>query len=155
MAREKYFRMLGHQHGSTDLSKNENKKWLRSPAQTTDGCVYARMPMGSAYVQRIPLCAALFFDLQAYPDMKNNKILFYRFSPLARLNRIWRCNTISFASKFKLYKSLVTPILLYDCETRTLLVDSEKKKYSGFQNHINEGTSPRLLLGAQDHRLGA
>ena len=26
-------------------------------------------------------------------------------------NRIWRCNTISFASKFKLYKSLVTPIL--------------------------------------------
>ena len=24
----------------------------------------------------------------------------------ARLNRIWRCNTISFASKFKLYKSL-------------------------------------------------
>ena len=29
---------------------------------------------------------------------------------MARLNRIWRCNTISFASKFKLYKSLVTSI---------------------------------------------
>ena len=29
------------------------------------------------------------------------------------LNRIWQCNTISFASKFKLYKSLVTSILLY------------------------------------------
>ena len=34
---------------------------------------------------------------------------------MARLNRIWRCNTISFASRFKLYKSLVTPILHYDC----------------------------------------
>ena len=47
---------------------------------------------------------------------------------MARLNRIWRCKTISFASKFKLYKSLVTSILLYGCETWTLLADSEKKK---------------------------
>ena len=29
-----------------------------------------------------------------------------------RLSRVWRCNTISFASKFKLYKSLVASILL-------------------------------------------
>ena len=36
---------------------------------------------------------------------------------MARLNRIWRCNTISSASKFKLYKSLVTSILLYSYET--------------------------------------
>ena len=40
--------------------------------------------------------------------------------------RIWRFNTISFASKFKLYKSLVTSILIYGCETWTLLADSEK-----------------------------
>ena len=33
-------------------------------------------------------------------------------SAMARLNRILRCNTISFASKFKLYKSLVASILL-------------------------------------------
>ena len=32
---------------------------------------------------------------------------------MARLNRIWRCSTISFASKFKLYKSLVSSILHY------------------------------------------
>ena len=32
---------------------------------------------------------------------------------MARLNRIWRCSTISLASKFKLYKSPVTSILLY------------------------------------------
>ena len=37
------------------------------------------------------------------------------------------CNTISFASKFKLYKSLVTSILLYGCEAWTLLADSEKR----------------------------
>ena len=36
---------------------------------------------------------------------------------MARLNRIWWCSTISFASKFKLYKSLVTSILLYGRET--------------------------------------
>ena len=53
---------------------------------------------------------------------------------MARSNRIWRCNTISFASKFNLYKSLVTFILLYCCETWTLLADSEKKKDPGFRN---------------------
>ena len=31
---------------------------------------------------------------------------------MARLNRIWQCNTISSASKFKLYRSLVNTILL-------------------------------------------
>ena len=46
---------------------------------------------------------------------------------VARPNRIWQCNAISFASKFKLYKSLVTSILLYGCETRTLLVTLRKE----------------------------
>ena len=46
---------------------------------------------------------------------------------MARLNRIWRSNTNSFASKFMLYKSLVTSILLYGCETWTLLANSEKR----------------------------
>ena len=46
---------------------------------------------------------------------------------MARLNRIWRCNAFSFASKFKLCKSLVTSIFLYDCETWTLLADPEEK----------------------------
>ena len=40
-----------------------------------------------------------------------------------RLNKIWWCNTISFASKFKWYKSLVTSVLLHGCETRILLTD--------------------------------
>ena len=42
---------------------------------------------------------------------------------MARLNRIWWSNTISFASTFMLYKFLVTSILLYGCETWTLLAD--------------------------------
>ena len=46
---------------------------------------------------------------------------------VARLNRIWQCNILSFVNKFKLYKSLVTSIFLYGCETWTLLVDSEKR----------------------------
>ena len=48
-------------------------------------------------------------------------------SAMARLNRIWQCNTINFASKFKLYKPLDTSILFHGCETWTLLDDSEKR----------------------------
>ena len=46
---------------------------------------------------------------------------------MARLTRIWWCNIISFASKFKLCKSPVTSTLLYGCEKWTLLADSEKR----------------------------
>ena len=42
---------------------------------------------------------------------------------IAGLNRICRSSTISLASKFKLYKSRITPILLYGLETWTLLAD--------------------------------
>ena len=46
---------------------------------------------------------------------------------MARLNRIRRCKTISFACQFKLHKYLVTSILLCGCETWTLPADSEKR----------------------------
>ena len=48
---------------------------------------------------------------------------------MARLNRMWRCNTISFANKFKLYKFLVTSILLYGYKTWTLLAVSENRAF--------------------------
>ena len=73
---------------------------------------------------------------------------------MVRLNRIWRCNTISFTSKFKLYKSLLTSILLYGCETWILIADSEKKD-PGFWNQVPEETSPHLLLTTQDQQLNA
>ena len=46
---------------------------------------------------------------------------------MARLSRIWLCNTISFASNFKLYTSLITSILLYGREIWILLADSEER----------------------------
>ena len=64
---------------------------------------------------------------------------------MTRLNRIWRCNTISFASKFKPLKSLVTSILLYGCEIWTLPADSAKN-CPGFQNKVHEETSAYFLL---------
>ena len=54
-------------------------------------------------------------------------------SAMAILNRIWQCNTISFASKFKLYKSLVTCILFFGCETWALLADSGAKGIQAFK----------------------
>lgn len=54
-------------------------------------------------------------------------------SAMARLDRIWRSNSISFTNKYRLYKSLVVSILLYGCETWTLLADTEKK-IQAFEN---------------------
>ena len=45
----------------------------------------------------------------------------------ARLSRIWRCNTISFANKFKRYQSLFISIIPYGWETWTLITDSERR----------------------------
>ena len=85
---------------------------------------------------------------------------------MARLNRIWRCTTISFTSKIKLYKSLFTSILLYGCEAWTLLADSEKKRILAFEtkclrkllpiSHFKHKTSDwmrskiNFLLGRQE-----
>ena len=41
-------------------------------------------------------------------------------SAMARLSRLWQCNIISFARTVKLYKSVVTSVLLCSCETWTL-----------------------------------
>ena len=47
-------------------------------------------------------------------------------SAMARLSKIWRSN-ISFAVKYKLYKSLVVSIFLYDCEAWALKADLERR----------------------------
>ena len=52
---------------------------------------------------------------------------------------------MSFTSKFWLYKSPVASILPYGCEG---------EKDPGFENQVHEETSPHLLPGAQDQRLG-
>ena len=45
---------------------------------------------------------------------------------MARLERVWKSD-ISFATKFRLYKSLVLSVLLYGCESWTLLAETEMK----------------------------
>ena len=67
---------------------------------------------------------------------------------MARLNRIWRCNVISFASKFKLYKSLVTSIFLYGCEILTLLATSGK----GIQAFKTKCLRKVLRISCLEHR---
>ena len=73
---------------------------------------------------------------------------------LARLNRIWCCNTISFANKFKLYKSLVTSSSSTAVKHGLCLL-TLKKKNPGFWNQVLEETSLHLLLGAQGQQPGA
>ena len=54
-----------------------------------------------------------------------------------------QCSTLSFASKFKLCKSLVTSILLYSCETWTLLTvkkGSRRLKPSAWGNFFTSPT---------------
>ena len=72
----------------------------------------------------------------------------------ARLSKIWRWNTITFASTFKLYKSschLHPPLRLWNMDPACWL----RKKDPGLRNQIPEENSLHLLLGAQDQRLGA
>ena len=59
---------------------------------------------------------------------------------MARSNRVWRRNTISFVSKFKLYKFLVASTFHVGCKTQTFLADSEKRVQAF------ETKSPRKIL---------
>lgn len=46
---------------------------------------------------------------------------------VAKLDRVWKSKPVGFQPKHKLFKSLIVYILLYRCETGTLLVDHEKR----------------------------
>ena len=46
---------------------------------------------------------------------------------MSRLSRLWKSSNISFTTKYRLYQALVVSILLYGCETWTLLADSERR----------------------------
>ena len=70
-----------------------------------------------------------------------------------QLNMIWRRNIISFPSKFKLHKTLVTSILIYGCEIWTLFADSEKRIQAFETKHLRS-TSLHLLPEVQDQQLG-
>ena len=80
---------------------------------------------------------------------------------MARLSRIWRSNTVSFASNSKLYESCLCPPL-YDRETWTLLGDFEtrsrlSRSNSGenFSESPNWNTRPTTGCGARSSILWA
>lgn len=52
---------------------------------------------------------------------------------MARRDWIWHSHKIRLTTKYKLYKSLVVPILLYRCDTWTLLTETERR-IQGFEN---------------------
>ena len=51
---------------------------------------------------------------------------------MARLTQIWKSG-ISFITKHRLYRSLMVSIILYGCESWTLLADTEKR-IQAFEN---------------------
>ena len=52
---------------------------------------------------------------------------------MAKLNKIWSSEDISFSTKIQLYKTLVLSTLLYGCESWTLTADSTKR-IQAFEN---------------------
>ena len=46
---------------------------------------------------------------------------------MTRLTKIWNSNKITTKTKIKLYKSLITSIALYGCESWTLTADTERR----------------------------
>lgn len=72
-------------------------------------------------------------------------------SAMSRLDRIWRSNSISFSTKHRLYKSLVVSILLYGCETWTLLAATEKK----LQAFENKCLRKLLRISYREHKTNA
>ncbi|GFR57434.1 endonuclease-reverse transcriptase [Elysia marginata] len=64
----------------------------------------------------------------------------------AKLEKIWK-SSISFKAKHKLFRSLVSSILTYECETRTLLADTERR----IQAFENKCLRKLLRISLQDH----
>ncbi|GFR87376.1 endonuclease-reverse transcriptase [Elysia marginata] len=64
----------------------------------------------------------------------------------AKLGRIWK-SSISFKAKHKLFRSLVSSILTYGCETWTLLADTERR----IQVFENKCLRKLLRISSKDH----
>ena len=67
---------------------------------------------------------------------------------MVRLDRVWKSSNISFLTKYRLFKSLVIAILLYGCESWTMLADAERKIYA-FENKCHR----RLLRTSYKDRI--
>ncbi|PIK48870.1 putative melanophilin [Apostichopus japonicus] len=63
---------------------------------------------------------------------------------MTRLNVIWKSN-LNLSTKFRLYKSLVVSILLYGCETWTLLAESERRIQTFETRCLSKLLRPHLI----------
>ena len=72
---------------------------------------------------------------------------------MARLNRIWRCNTISFKKASSSSTSLLSSPASSTAVTQGLCLLTEKLN-PGFRKQVHLETSLHLLHGAQDQSLG-
>ena len=64
---------------------------------------------------------------------------------MGRLKTLWKSKDITVKTKIRLYKSLVTSVLVYGCESWTLLADEEKRL------HAFDMKSLRKLLNIPCH----
>ena len=72
-------------------------------------------------------------------------------SALVRLERVFKSNNISFRTKYHLYKSLVTSILMYGCESWTLTAELEKR-IQAFENKCHRKL---LKISYKEHKTNA
>ena len=70
-------------------------------------------------------------------------------SAMAKLSKIWKSNDISFPTKMKLYKSLVLSILLYGCESWTLMAETTKR----VQTFETKCFRRLLRISWKDHKM--
>ena len=69
-------------------------------------------------------------------------------SAMARLATLWKTDSIGFAVKYKMYKVLVVSILLYGCETWTLLAETERR----IQTFENKCLRKLLRITYMEHK---
>ena len=77
-------------------------------------------------------------DQYERPEVRGDDQFASAVAAMATLKRTWRSILIRFTSNFNLYRSFVTSILLYGCETRTLLADSETNRVKAFGSKVPE-----------------
>ncbi|GFS16931.1 endonuclease-reverse transcriptase [Elysia marginata] len=70
----------------------------------------------------------------------------------AKLGKIWK-SSISFKAKHKLFRSLVSSILTYGCETWTLLADTERRIQDFENKTVHEEATPYLVQRSRNKRL--
>lgn len=71
---------------------------------------------------------------------------------MARMDRVWKSQNIIFSTKHNLYKSLVIPILLYECKTRTLLAVRERR-IQAFEKVYEEAVPGIVLVTVKLRKL--